>query len=44
MIKLKIVYWSYGGSVESTITLGKVGEKWKSADGDITLELIEGAS
>jgi hypothetical protein len=41
LIKLKIIHWSYGGSVEKIITFNKVGEKWKSTDGDITLKLIE---
>jgi hypothetical protein len=41
LIKLKIVHWSYGGSVERTVTFDKIGEKWESDDGDIILELIE---
>ena len=41
MIKIKVIHWSYGGSVERIATFHKVGEKWESADGDITLELIE---
>ena len=42
MIKIKIIHWSYGGSVEKIVTFEKVGDKWESSGGDITLELIEG--
>jgi len=41
MIKIKIIHWAYGGTVEKTVAFEKVGEKWESNDGDITLELIE---
>jgi hypothetical protein len=41
LIKLKITHWTYGGSVEKTITFSQVGEEWESTDGDITLKVIE---
>jgi hypothetical protein len=41
MIKIKIVHWSYGGSVEKIVTFEKIGDVWESSDGDVTLELIE---
>ena len=41
MIKIKITHWAYGGTVEKIVAFEKVGEKWESNDGDITLELIE---
>ena len=41
MIKIKIVHWAYGGTVEKIVEFKKVGEKWESNDGDISLELIE---
>jgi len=41
MIKIKIVYWSYGGSVKRIVPFEKVGDQWESTEGDITLELIE---
>ena len=41
MIKIKIIHWAYGGSVERIVTFEKVSDKWESTDGDITLELIE---
>lgn len=41
MVKLKIIHWAYGGSVEKIVTLQHVGDTWESTDGDITLELIE---
>jgi hypothetical protein len=40
-MKLKIIHWTYGGSVEKIITFSKSGEKWESADGDISLEVME---
>jgi hypothetical protein len=40
-MKLKIIHWTYGGSVEKIITFTKSGEKWESADGDISLEVME---
>ena len=41
MIKIKIIHWAYGGTVERIVAFEKVGDKWESNDGDITLELIE---
>ena len=41
MIKIKIIHWAYGGTVEKNVTFENVGEKWVSNDGDISLELIE---
>ena len=41
LIKIKIIHWSYGGSVEKIVTFHNIGEKWESTDGDIVLELIE---
>jgi hypothetical protein len=41
MIKIKIVHWSYGGSVEKIAIFEKTGDRWESSDGDIILELIE---
>lgn len=41
MVKIKIIHWTYGGSVEKIVKFEKVGDKWESTDGDITLELIE---
>ena len=41
MVKIKIVFWSSGGSVEKIVTFEKIGDMWESSEGDITLELIE---
>lgn len=41
MIKIKVVHWAYGGTVEEIVEFEKVGDKWESNDGDISLELIQ---
>jgi hypothetical protein len=41
LIKIKIIHWAYGGSVEKIVSFRNIGDKWESSDGDISLELIE---
>jgi hypothetical protein len=41
LIKIKIVYWAYGGTVEKIVEFEKIGDKWESNDGDVSLELIQ---